>query len=309
MAVFEIERRVKAHGDLVWDVISDVGGLAEVAPYVSRVEILGGEKVGLRRRVFDQRGYSWEEECIAWEEMRSYKMRVNTRDYPFPFSKMQYTWSMEEGPKNILIKMRYNYVPRYGPIGHLLLRMRFQTFEQSCLELMENWLQRIHAREWAHRVTVATILSEKGNEVITVSPDALVLDTVRLLRKHRIGSVLALRPDGKIAGVVSERDIVKGLAQSGPAVLQQPVSSIMTEKVVVCHPEDNMLLVMSCMTDRRVRHLPVMDHDRLVGIVSIGDVVKTRMAELQEESDTLRNYIEARQWRELYLRMGPETQG
>lgn len=308
MPIFQMKQQVKAHADLVWEVISDVGGLAEMAPHISKVKILGGEKVGLRRRVYDRRGKWWEEECIAWEDLKSYTMRVDTSHYPFAFSKMEFTWSVDQGPKNVLIGMRYEYKPKYGPIGHLLLKARFrQRFEKTSAELMENWIQRIHTREWAYRVRVETILNEKGNKVITVSPDTLVLDTVKLLRENRIGSVLALNVDGQIAGVVSERDIIRGLSESGTGVLQQPVSDIMTEKVVVCHPEDNMMLVMSCMTDRRVRHLPVMDHDKLVGIVSIGDVVKTRMAEMQSESDALRRYIEGREWRELYFRMGPRA--
>jgi signal-transduction protein with cAMP-binding, CBS, and nucleotidyltransferase domain len=125
------------------------------------------------------------------------------------------------------------------------------------------------------------------------------------LRKNRIGSVLVLDSDGGIAGVVSERDIVRGLADFGPGVLHRSVTDIMTRKVVVAHPEDNMVLVMACMSDRRIRHLPVMDGDELVGIISIGDVVKTRIQELEGESETLRGYIDARRWRELYMEIGP----
>ena len=308
MPVFKMTRRVKAHADVVWKVISDVGGLAEVAPQVSRVELLGGERVGLRRRVYDRRGRPWVEECIAWEDERSYTMRVDTSDYPFAFSKMEFTWSLEQGPKNVRIKMRYNYTPKYGLLGRFLDRVRFkQKFEETCTELMDSWIRRIHAREWAYRVTVATILKNKGGKVISVQPDTTVIDTANLLRENRIGSVLALRPDGQIAGVVSERDIVRGLSQFGPGVLERPVSDIMTERVVVCHPEDNMVLVMACMTDRRVRHLPVMQGDKLLGIISIGDVVKTRIAELEDESKTLKDYISARRWRELYMQMGPDA--
>lgn len=308
MPVFEMTRTVKAHIDLAWEVISDVAGLAEMAPHISKVEILAGQGVGLRRRVYDRRGEWWEEECIAWEDLKSYTMRVDTSHYPFAFSKMEFTWSLEERPKNILIRTRYDYTPKYGVIGELLLKMRFrQRFEQTSAALMEHWIQRIHTREWAYRVRVETILNEKGNKVVSVTPNTSVRDTVKLLRENRIGSVLALNANGEIAGVISERDIVRGLSEFGAAVLQQPASDIMTEKVIVCHPEDNMLLVMSCMTDRRIRHLPVMHHDKLIGIVSIGDVVKTRMAELQNESDALRNYIKGREWRELYNRMGPKA--
>jgi predicted transcriptional regulator len=79
----------------------------------------------------------------------------------------------------------------------------------------------------------------------------------------------------------------------------------MTRKVIVCQPDDNMILIMSCMSDRRVRHLPVMEGDRIIGIISIGDVVKTRIAELESESATLKEFIAARRWRELYRKLGP----
>jgi CBS domain-containing protein len=250
---------------MVWQVISDVRGLAEVAPHVSKVEILSGEKMGLRRRVYDRRGNSWIEEVIAWDEGKSYSMRVDTSG-----------------------------------------RMRFRTrFEETCAQLMDNWIRVIHAREWAYRVTVATILEKKGGNVISVEPDDRVIDTANILRQNRIGSVLVIHPDGSIAGVVSERDIVRGLSDFGPGVINQPVAEIMTRKVVVAHPEDNMVLIMACMSDRRIRHLPVMDGDELVGVISIGDVVKTRIEELEGESETFRKYIEARRWRELYMEIGP----
>ncbi len=306
MPILEMRRRVKADADMVWQVISDVGGLADVAPHVGRVEILSGEKLGLRRRVYDRRGNSWTEEVIAWDEGKSYSMRVDTSGYPFLFSKMEFTWSVEEGPKNILIRMRYDYASKYGPFGGWLDRMRFRTrFEETCAQLMDNWIRVIHAREWAYRVTVATILEKKGGNVISVGPDDRVMHTANILRKNRIGSVVVIQTDGSIAGVVSERDIVRGLSDFGPGVMDQPVADIMTRKVVVAHPEDNMVLVMACMSDRRIRHLPVMDGDDLVGVISIGDVVKTRIQELEGESETLREYIEARRWRELYMEIGP----
>ncbi len=308
MPVFKLERGIKARADLVWQVISDVAGLAQVAPHISRVEILDGEGVGLRRRLYDLGGKPWEEECIAWDPPTSYTMRVDTSQYPFAFSKMEYTWSVVQRPKSVRIKMRYEFTPRLWIIGRLLMRLRFhKKFEETCADVMDNWVRRIHAREWAHRVTVATILKDKGNDIISVTPETRVLEAARILKKNRIGSVLALGSRREIAGVVSERDIVRGLAVHGPDVLERPVSTIMTAKVVVCHPEDNMIQVMKCMTDRRVRHLPVLEGDELIGIISIGDVVKTRIAELETESDAMRNYISGRQWRELSMRLGPAT--
>ena len=308
MAVLKLERRIKAHPDLVWQVVSDVGGLADVAPHVSKVEILRGEKVGMRRRVYDRRGQSWEEECTAWVEGKSYSMQVDVSHYPFDFAAMHFTWSVEKKARNTLISMRYEFVPKYGLLGLLgsLIRYR-RKFEETCADLMENLVRRIHSREWVYHVTVDSILKDKGHDIISVTPDTEVFDTAHILRENRIGSVLALESNGQIAGVISERDIVRGLSEVGLDVLEHPVSEIMTKEVVVCHPDDNMATVLSLMSNRRIRHLPVMQGDQLVGIISIGDVVKTRINELEDESSSLRSYISGRQWLENHARFGPDT--
>ncbi|MDX1570585.1 MAG: CBS domain-containing protein [Xanthomonadales bacterium] len=309
MPVYKLERRIKAHPELVWDIISDVAGLAKVAPHISKVEILEGEGegVGLKRRVYDRRGDSWIEECIAWEDGKSYTMRVDTSHYPFTFSSMEFTWSVEAGERNTtIIRTRYEYQYRYGLLGRIRDRFRFRKrFRETCTELMDNWVRRIHAREWIYEVTVENILKHKGFDIISVRPETTVIETANLLRKNRIGSVLALTEDGEIAGVVSERDIVTGLSEVGPEILDEPVTEIMTSNVLVCHPDDNMEQILACMTDRRVRHLPVVDHGKLVGIISIGDVVKTRIQELEVESDALKSFISGREWLERYKRFGP----
>ena len=309
MPVYKLERRIKAHPELVWDIIADVGGLAKVAPHISKVEILDGEGVGMRRRVYDRRGDSWIEECIAWEEGRSYTMRVDTSHYPFTFSSMEFTWRVEEGERNTaIIRTRYDYQYRYGLLGRLRDHFRFRKrFRETCNELMDNWVRRIHAREWIYQVTVETILKHKGYDIISVQPETTVIDTANLLRKNRIGSVLALTDDGEIAGVVSERDIVTGLSEVGPEILDKPVSEIMTRDVHVCRPDDNMEQILAWMTDRRVRHLPVVDHGKLIGIISIGDVVKTRIQELEVESSALKSFISGREWHERYKRFGPSA--
>jgi CBS domain-containing protein len=234
-------------------------------------------------------------------------MRVDVSHYPFAFAAMEFTWGVEERARNTLITMHYDFVPKFGLLGLLGSLGRYRKkFEETCAQLMENLVRRIHAREWVYHVTVDSILSQKGHDIISVSPETLVEDTAHILRENRIGSVLALEKDGRIAGVVSERDIVRGLSDVGPDVLQHPVSEIMTKKVVVCHPEDNMATVLSLMSGRRIRHLPVMQGEELVGIISIGDVVKTRINELEDESSSLRSYISGRQWLEHHDRFGSE---
>ena len=138
---------------------------------------------------------------------------------------------------------------------------------------------------------VRTILAQKGTEVDTVAPTATVASAVDVLARRRIGA-LVVSPDGSvIEGILSERDIVRGLAEQGPGVLDQPVSSLMTSEVTTCVADDTADLLMGLMTDRRIRHLPVVESGLLCGLISIGDVVKARVGELQVETQTLHEYI------------------
>ena len=135
------------------------------------------------------------------------------------------------------------------------------------------------------------ILSTKGFDVIHIKPDAQVAQLVDVLREHNLGAVVVSRDGHTIAGIVSERDVIRGLAD-GADVLQRPVSALMSTGVHCCRPRDTVTSAMTAMTDRRVRHLPVVDDtDRLVGIVSIGDVVKSQISELQFERDQIASYV------------------
>jgi CBS domain-containing protein len=138
---------------------------------------------------------------------------------------------------------------------------------------------------------VRAILQQKGGDVITAPDDATVGEAARKLARHRIGALVVV--DGEaLRGILSERDIVRGLAERGAAVLDAPVSSLMTTDVTTCGLDDRVDDLMATMTDHRFRHLPVVAETRLVGIVSIGDVVKHRVSELQVEAQTLHEYIE-----------------
>ena len=139
-------------------------------------------------------------------------------------------------------------------------------------------------------MTVAAILRDKGGEIIEVRPEDSVADAARLLGEKRIGAVL-VRRDGRIEGILSERDIVRAAGADGAGVFERPVSSLMTKDVVRCSPSDSVERVMQLMTDGRFRHLPVMDGDRLVGVVSIGDVVRRRITEVEREADSVREYV------------------
>ncbi|RMF15939.1 MAG: CBS domain-containing protein [Alphaproteobacteria bacterium] len=138
---------------------------------------------------------------------------------------------------------------------------------------------------------VARILQDKGGDVISVSPEHTVSDAARVLAARRIGALLVMEGE-HIAGVLSERDIVRGLGTEGATILDWPVSRLMTREVITARPEDRLVDLMALMTERRIRHLPVVDGDgRLLGIVSIGDIVKYRIAEIQHTADALKDYI------------------
>jgi CBS domain-containing protein len=141
-------------------------------------------------------------------------------------------------------------------------------------------------------MTVKTVLSTKGTEVITIAPTASMEQAIATLTQHRIGALVVLGAEGRMIGVLSERDIVRALAEHGIGVLNQPLSQSMTRTVVTCCESDSIAEIMERMTHGRFRHIPVVDDDRLVGIVSIGDVVKQRLTEMERETEALRDYIQ-----------------
>ena len=140
-------------------------------------------------------------------------------------------------------------------------------------------------------MNVAAILKSKGRGVVTTSPDKSLLEVAKLLEEHRIGCIVIEGPEGKVAGIVSERDLVRAIGQSGGKVLKEPVSAYMTKTVVTAREADTIDRLMSEMTAHRFRHMPVVERGRLIGLVSIGDVVKMRIAEAEMEAAAMREYI------------------
>lgn len=139
---------------------------------------------------------------------------------------------------------------------------------------------------------VSQILSAKGDAVYSVKPSETVAEVVNSLHEKQVGALLVLNDGGDIAGIVSERDVVRELAKRGVGLMSQPVADIMTKNVFTCDRDCLLDDLMRDMTDRRIRHLPVVDGGKLTGMVSIGDVVKFRVDELEAESTQLREYIE-----------------
>ena len=140
-------------------------------------------------------------------------------------------------------------------------------------------------------MTVRTILAGKGREVATIEPNATLADAVRLLAEKRIGATVVLGADRRVVGILSERDIVRVLAERGAAVLNEPVSQTMTRKVSTCNENETVVQIMERMTEGKFRHVPVVDQGQLAGIISIGDVVKHRLHEMERESAAMRDYI------------------
>ena len=143
-------------------------------------------------------------------------------------------------------------------------------------------------------MNVKQILSAKGTDVATVAPDATLADATAALRDRGVGA-LVVTPDGdEMVGIISERDVVRALAAHGASTLGRSVASAMTDEVITCDPTDTVEEVMAMMTARRVRHVPVCIEGRLGGIVSIGDVVKARLGQLEQENNQLYDYIQGR---------------
>ncbi|HMR33174.1 MAG TPA: CBS domain-containing protein [Geminicoccaceae bacterium] len=141
-------------------------------------------------------------------------------------------------------------------------------------------------------MTIKSILDAKGRNVETIGPDTTVDQASRLMRAKRIGALVVVDDSGRIAGIVSDRGLLWELVDHGVAVLQEPLSRVMTKQVVTCSECDEVSSIMGVMTERRIRHIPVVDDDgRLGGLVSIGDAVKHRLDQIEHEAEAMREYI------------------
>lgn len=140
-------------------------------------------------------------------------------------------------------------------------------------------------------MTVKAILDAKGRDVETIAAEATLAEAAKLLASRRIGAVVVTKDDGRIGGILSERDIVRAIGEGGASALQKPVSKMMTAKVKVCRDHHTVNEVMQIMTEGRFRHLPVEKDGKLAGLISIGDVVKRRIDQVEREAADIRSYI------------------
>ena len=141
-------------------------------------------------------------------------------------------------------------------------------------------------------MTIATILQAKGSEVATIATDASVREAVAILGQHRIGALPVIE-DGRVVGIMSERDVIYSLKDHGAEVLDWPVSRLMTSPAITADPATPVLTALATMTQRRIRHLPVVERGELAGIVSIGDLVKYRMEQIERDAEAMLQYIQS----------------
>ena len=138
---------------------------------------------------------------------------------------------------------------------------------------------------------ISSILTHKGDFVATVNPDTTVAEFLAKMAEYGIGAIVVVDESESVVGIASERDVARSAHSRGGTVLDEPISEIMTDIVVTCEPDATTAELMELMTEKRVRHIPVLEEGRMIGIVSIGDVVKARLAELETERDALQAYI------------------
>lgn len=140
-------------------------------------------------------------------------------------------------------------------------------------------------------MNIAHILQDKPQRMITVGPEQTLQQAAEVLGRERIGALLVLKPSGDVAGILSERDIVRAVGAKGAGILERPVAELMTKEVLCCSPDDTVDSAMAMMTERRFRHLPVRSGGKIVAMISIGDVVKRKVEEAESESASLKEYI------------------
>ncbi len=140
-------------------------------------------------------------------------------------------------------------------------------------------------------MTVKSVLASKGHMVVSVSPQTSLKEAVNILAQHKIGALVVCNDDQSIQGIISERDVVRLIAAEGELAFDYDLSQIMTRNVRVCHEQNTINEVMQIMTKHRFRHMPVEKDKKLIGIISIGDVVKARIEQVEKEADNIRQYI------------------
>ncbi len=309
MFTVEVDKRVKGDSQTIWQVITNAQFFAEAAPNILRVEELGGEATSLSRRIHHKSGRNWEEHCKQWQPQDKFTMQISTENYPLPVSSIQRTISMQQMKRSTLITIQYDYTAQYGPLGFFIDKYQIRpVLKIFATQLLDNLARKINQTGDNRIISAQTILESKDSTIYTITPTTLIAEACKILTEKRIGCVIALDETNKIAGILSERDIVNAIANADEPVLNNQAKQHMTSNVILCHPDDSIDELMSSMSERRIRHLPVVDdNETLLGVISIGDIINHRMSELELESDAMHQYIEGRKWREVAMQIGRDA--
>lgn len=297
MPVIELSRTVSTKPARLWQVLADFDAWPTVFDEMSRCKVLQSAPPNIELQCTDDKGRVWHETCEIWEPEKQLSMRVQADDN-HPFRKLSRTWNLDAVADSTTITLHCEYAHRMPMLGKWLDRLFYKNdFPSLCESALDNIVHRAREQKWTYRETVQTILNRKGNNIVAARPEDSVSSLCAVMKEYGIGTILIRDASEKLVGLVSERDVVYQIAEHGTALLNMSAEHIMTRELIVCEPEHDLFFVMACMTENKVRHLPVMKDGVLHGIVSIGDVVKQRIHSLEAESETLREYIAAREWR------------
>ena len=284
---------MSSSAEAAWAVLGDLSRLAAFDPTLVESEQIGGKR-DAPVHVTERAGNAWTEHVIERERLRGWVLDADAAALPFPLASWRRSLSLQPSGSHVSIHYVVEYATRWGPVG--AARLPRAELSNTVRQTLDAMVHAVRAEQWRHVVTVQSILDRKGSDVETVRPDELVRDVAQRLRRRKIGAVLVLDAADALVGLVSERDITYRMAEHGDLVLANTAEQIMSRNLVTCAPEHDMEFVMLCMTNRRIRHLPVVRGDALLGIISIGDVVRERIAALESQSQTMREYIESREW-------------
>lgn len=301
MPIFELTRKIKAHPSSVWKVISNYDNYVGTDPDIIRFEKISEDV----HRLYHKHGKTWDEKCTDRRDNKSYSLEVIGGNHPLPVTKINRICSMREESPDVLLRLKYQYTPKYAIFGGIVDKFYIASaLKTHSNRLLDNLATKIYQTKLDYHCTAATIINQKSTGLITITQEMTVTDANTFRAENKIGFLLVLDKDKNFVGVLSERDIVNGLSKHGYTVMEQPVSEIMTRDIISCGLEDELQTLMSLMTEHRIRHLPIVDGKDLRGVISIGDVVKARMNELEKESEAMHNYIKERRWREVSLQIG-----
>lgn len=301
MVHFEQNQVLNTTLPLVWQVVGNMTNWPTLFPGLNRVQVTQRAHHEMTVIGTDSRAHSFTMNVmtpVADEDGSRSIIVLIDPEHPHPAGVHKLVWTLTPEGEQTRLSLRVDYDKPVPIIGPLLSWLRRQPgLRNNLTEAFDAVVHQAHEQVRHYHETVQTILSRKGSNVVSALPGDSVNSICELINTHRIGAVLIRDQDDHLVGLVSERDVVCQLAENGPAVLEQPASSIMTRDLIVCEPGSDLIFVMACMTDNKVRHLPVLDHGRLAGVISIVDVVQQRLHSLEAESGTLRDYIAAREWR------------